>query len=155
MLEAYELHPEAFTSAPSERAGLPLSWWQERLDENPHATEMVLGVFDGEVLAGVAGLSFATGLKTRHKARLFGMYVARRLRGAGHGQRLVQAALAEAAGRAALRVVQLTVTEGNESARRLYERNGFVVFGVEPFAVAVGDGFVSKLHMWREAVADR
>jgi len=30
----------------------------------------------------------------------------------------------------------------------LYERSGFVEFGVEPYAVAVGESFVSKVHMW-------
>jgi hypothetical protein len=32
MLEAYERHPDAFTSTATERAALPLSWWEARLD---------------------------------------------------------------------------------------------------------------------------
>ncbi len=35
MLEAYECHPDAFTSSVAERAQLPLSWWQKRLDDSP------------------------------------------------------------------------------------------------------------------------
>jgi hypothetical protein len=30
----------------------------------------------------------------------------------------------------------------------LYQRKGFVPFGLEPYAVAVGTGFVAKVHMW-------
>jgi hypothetical protein len=45
-------------------------------------------------------------------------------------------------------VVQLTVSDGNDSARLLYEQSGFVRFGLEPFAVAVGSKFLSKVHMW-------
>lgn len=46
MLEAYERHPDAFLSSTSERAALPLSWWQKRLDNNPEAKEMVFGALD-------------------------------------------------------------------------------------------------------------
>lgn len=150
MLEAFETHPDAFTSALDERAVRPLSWWEGRLSPDPQAVEVVLGAFHGKELAGVAGLSFATGSKTRHKARLFGMYVPARFAGEGLGRRLLASALATASSRAGVRLVQLTVTEGNFVARQLYERNGFRPFGIEPFAVAAGDGFVSKIHMWRD-----
>ena len=49
-----------------------------------------------------------------------------------------------------VRVVQLTVTDTNEAARRLYERCGFAAFGTEPLALRFGDGFAGKVHMWRE-----
>ena len=75
MLEAYALHPDAFTSTVTERCDLPLSWWAERVSEAANAKEVVFGAFvDGE-LAGVAGLSFEMREKARHKATLFGMVV--------------------------------------------------------------------------------
>ena len=75
MLEAYALHPDAFTSTVAERCDLPLSWWAERVSEAATAKEVVFGAFvDGE-LAGVAGLSFEMREKARHKATLFGMVV--------------------------------------------------------------------------------
>jgi hypothetical protein len=42
------------------------------------------------------------------------------------------------------------VTDGNAEAQALYERCGFIPFGLEPLAVAVGAAFVSKVHMWRK-----
>ena len=79
MLEAYEHHPDAFLSSTSERAALPLSWWQKRLDDNPEANEMV---FDEQGrLCGVAGLSVGVREKEVHKATLFGMYVPPTCRG--------------------------------------------------------------------------
>jgi ribosomal protein S18 acetylase RimI-like enzyme len=66
----------------------------------------------------------------------------------GLGRQLVVAALGVARARDDIKVVQLTVTQGNSAAQTLYEHCGFSVFGVEPFAVAVGEGFVSKVHMW-------
>jgi ribosomal protein S18 acetylase RimI-like enzyme len=68
----------------------------------------------------------------------------------GRGRALVLAALAHARSRDGVMLVQLTVTDGNDSARLLYEDCGFVRFGLEPFAVAVGSTFVSKIHMWRK-----
>ncbi|MDI1342005.1 GNAT family N-acetyltransferase [Polaromonas sp.] len=148
MLEAYALHPEAFSSSVAERAALPLSWWQSRLSEEPLAQERVLGGFQDDRLAGVAGLSFESREKLRHKATLFGMYVPDRFRQQGLGRRLVQAVLAQAGARPGVRLVQLTVTQGNHAARALYESCGFVSYGVEPFAVAAGPAYVSKIHMW-------
>ena len=148
MLQAYARHPEAFTSTVEERAALPLEWWHRRLDARPDANEMVLAATDGDRMMGVAGLSFETRTRSRHKATLFGMYVADAFRQRGVGEALVRAALEHARSRAGVRLVQLTVTEGNRSARALYERCGFVAFGVEPLAIAVGDRFLGKVHMW-------
>jgi len=148
MLEAYEAHPDAFTSSVAERAALPLAWWQSRLATLEPPAEVVFGAFDGETLAGVAGLSFESREKARHKAHLFGMYVPPRCRGRGFGQALVGAALAYARSRKHVAVVQLTVTQGNIAAEALYRRSGFVEFGVEPCAVAIGTEYVSKVHMW-------
>jgi RimJ/RimL family protein N-acetyltransferase len=148
MLEAYALHPDAFTSSAAERTALPLSWWESRLDEDPLSLELVLGAFHEGRLAGVAGLSFQAREKARHKATLFGMYVPARARNLGLGRLLVQAALAQAKARPGVKLVQLTVTQGNRAAQTLYEKCGFVQFGLEPFAVAVGAEFVSKVHMW-------
>ncbi|MFO1340094.1 MAG: GNAT family N-acetyltransferase [Burkholderiaceae bacterium] len=148
MLEGYERHPEAFTSSASERAALPLAWWEQRLGAAPGSSDLVLGAWLGDTLAGTVGLSFETRDKTRHKATLFGMYVPARHGGQGLGRALVDAALGHARSHPATRLVQLTVSEGNDNARRLYERCGFAAFGIEPLAFRLGDGFGSKVHMW-------
>jgi RimJ/RimL family protein N-acetyltransferase len=150
MLEAYETHPDAFTSSAAERAALPVSWWESRVRDDPGASEMVLGAFEDDALVGVAGLSFEQRERTKHKATLFGMYVPSAQRHRGLGRLLVVEALAHAKRHPRTRLVQLTVTRGNTAAESLYERCGFVRFGVEPFAVAVGDNFVSKVHMWHD-----
>jgi RimJ/RimL family protein N-acetyltransferase len=147
MLQAYAEHPDAFTSSAAERSGLPLAWWEKRLQPAPLAPELVLGAFDGGVLAGAAGLAFEQREKARHKATLFGMVVSESHQHQGLGHALVLAALAAARARPGLRQVQLTVTDGNRAAQQLYLRCGFVPFGLEPDAVAVGEHFVAKVHM--------
>jgi RimJ/RimL family protein N-acetyltransferase len=109
---------------------------------------MVIGAFARDTLVGVAGLAFESREKAKHKATLFGMYVPAAHRNRGLGRRLVIEALAKAKDRPATRLVQLTVTDGNAAAEALYASCGFVRFGVEPFAVAVEDRFVAKVHMW-------
>jgi RimJ/RimL family protein N-acetyltransferase len=150
MLEAYRLHPEAFTSNADEREALPINWWEQRLAIGPDAPDAVFAAFKGEDLLGVAGLAVGKRLKTRHKSTLFGMYVPLAHRGKGLGHDLLHTVLDFAKSQPRLLLVQLTVTEGNTGAQWLYERLGFRTFGVEPLAVAVGQRFVSKVHMWRD-----
>jgi ribosomal protein S18 acetylase RimI-like enzyme len=148
MLEAYDLHPDAFTSTRSDREGLALTWWEARLHAGPAASQRVFGAFVSDRLAGVAGVSFETRDKSRHKSLLFGMYVPESERQQGIADQLVRAALDAARARPGVRVMQLSVTEGNVPAQRLYEKHGFVTFGTEPLAMALADGFASKAHMW-------
>ncbi|WP_457493539.1 N-acetyltransferase family protein, partial [Streptomyces sp. P5_D11] len=96
------------------------------------------------------GLAFEPREKARHKVTLFGMYVSPTVRQRGLGYQLVQAALAEAQNHAGLRLIQLTVTAGNDAAFNLYQRCDFVQFGLEPMAVRVGEDYFDKIHMWRE-----
>ncbi|QHF43426.1 GNAT family N-acetyltransferase [Pseudomonas sp. S35] len=150
MLEAYGVYPQAFTSSVAERAAMPLSWWEKRLD-NP--LDRLLGGFDGDELAGIVGLAFEPREKARHKVTLFGMYVTAVYQHKGLGRRLVQAALDEARQHPRLKVIQLTVTAGNDAAFALYQRCGFIQYGLEPLAVRVGVDYFDKIHMWRELTA--
>lgn len=148
MLDAYERHRSAFTSTAAERGALPLRWWEERLAPGDDTADVVYGAFDASGLVGAAGLSFERRERARHKATLFGMSVAESARQAGFGRRLVLALLDHARQRPGLRLVQLTVTEGNDAAQRLYERCGFQSFGVEPLAIALDGQLLGKVHMW-------
>ncbi len=156
MLEAYQRHPDAFTSTVDERRDLPLDWWARRLGDDSESPELVFGAWHGDQLVGAAGLSVQTRPKSRHKATLFGMVVAPPHGGRGVGRRLVEAVLHYARTRPPLVLVQLTVSRGNDTALALYQRCGFVEFGVEPLATVGEHGFVDKLHLWcdlREAGA--
>lgn len=148
MLRAYADDPTTFTSTVAEREPLPLSWWETRT-----RNDIVLGAFDSDRLVGVAGLRQGRRERTDHKSTLFGMFVLPSHRGSGIGRSLVDEVLDHARSTPSLRVVQLTVTASNDAAVRLYERCGFVTFGSEPYAVRVGDGFITKVHMWCDVSA--
>lgn len=147
MLQAYEHHPQAFTSSVRERAVMPMNWWESRLTSR---LDVVLGAFETNQLAGIVGLALDPREKARHKATLFGMYVVDAHRHRGLGQQLLEAVLAEARRHAFLKLVQLTVTAGNDPAIRLYQRCGFALYGLEPQAIRVGDEYFDKILMWRE-----
>jgi adenylate cyclase class IV/ribosomal protein S18 acetylase RimI-like enzyme len=146
MLDAFARHPDAFTSTAAERAALPLAWWEARLAPGSH--EALFGAFAGDGLAGSVGLSFERRARTRHKALLFGMYVAPGHRLRGLGARLLDTALAHARATPGVELVQLTVSERNLAALELYRSRGFVEWGFEPRAVSLGDGHVAKRHLW-------
>ena len=115
MLHAYATAPDAFTSTAEERAAEPESWWLKRIAD-PTGLSAALGVFQEGNLVGTVTVEFSAKPKTRHKALLIGMFVHESCRGLGCGASLVQAALACARARPEVRLITLTVTEGNAAA---------------------------------------
>ena len=144
MLRALGREPDAFTSDAAESAALPLAWWERRT-----ADEVVLGAVAGGELLGMVALQPQARLRVRHKAVVSGLYVREDRRGGGLGARLLDAVIDAARARDGLRVLQLQASAHNAGALHLYASRGFVVFGTEPLAVRHGDGFVTKLHLWR------
>jgi ribosomal protein S18 acetylase RimI-like enzyme len=132
-LEALRLHPEAFASAYEDEVKLDRSQFAERLVA-PGFTRF--GGFAGADLVGLAALHIRPGIKERHKAFLFSMYVHAAHRRSGLAQRLVDAVIAGACDAGAV-VLRLTVTVGNAPAQRLYHRMGFAVYGVERRALLI------------------
>ena len=147
MLEAYEFAADAFTSTADERAAEPESFWATRIAD-PTGMSAAFGAFDDQELVGTVALEFSEKPKTRHKALVIGMYVAPVARGTGAGRALLAAAVEYAKARDGIRLITLTVTEGNEPAVNLYRAAGFQTFGVEPMAILTPSGFKAKIHMW-------
>jgi ribosomal protein S18 acetylase RimI-like enzyme len=85
--------------------------------------------------------------KNRHKAHVFGMFVAPEHARRGIGAALLAHLIADVRRDPAILQLVLTVTDTNLSARTLYERAGFRSFGVEPRAIRIGDAFFDKNHM--------
>ncbi|MFI5302410.1 MAG: GNAT family N-acetyltransferase [Polyangiales bacterium] len=97
--------------------------------------DFALGAFDDGALGGMIGCKRLPGLKARHRAYVWGMYVDEALRGRGVGRRLVEEMLIKARAIDGLEVLELTVIADNARARGLYERFGFVAWGVQRDAV--------------------
>jgi len=141
--------PEAFTSSYAEDEKLPLEASEKRLAS---AHQKFWGAFDGDELCGTVGLECQARAKNRHKGKVVGMYVAHEQMGRGIGGALMRA-LVEDARACGLELLVLTVTQGEGSAIRLYERCGFRSFGIEPNAIKVDGHSYPKNHMFLELTA--
>ncbi len=139
--------PPPSPPAPEDERLKPLSWAEARIRDPERPDDVVFGAFAGDRLVGTAGLARASRPKERHKATLFGMAVAPEVAGRGVGARLVARLVAEARAVPGLLQLDLTVSEGQAAARRLYAAAGFAVFGREPRAILVDGAPVAKLHM--------
>ncbi len=146
LLEAYVQAADAFTSTAEERQHEPMSWWVNRIAA-PSGLSQSFGAFHENLLVGTVTLEFSAKPKTLHSALVIGMYVKPRLRRLGAGVLLMKAAIAACRSRPEVRSLRLTVTEGNESAIRLYQSVGFSAWGTEPQAILTPSGYKGKVHM--------
>ena len=147
-LRALAEHPEAFRSDAEEEAAKPQQWWEARLAPRSESNGAFFGAWTASRrLVGTAGLLLETRRKVCHTATIVGMYVAPEHAGRGIGARLLAACIDTARADRALEVLYLTVTSTNACAIRLYERTGFVAYGLEPRSMRLGDRAFDKLMM--------
>ena len=139
-LQALRDHPSAFGSDYEEEQSGDLS---RMIGAPPSVT---LGGFADGTLVGTAGLLVANRVKQRHKGHISAVYVAPAWRRSGLARGLIDQLVAQARADG-LSVLTLSVTVGNEAARRLYQRVGFTVYGVEPRSLRIGDGLLDEALM--------
>jgi ribosomal protein S18 acetylase RimI-like enzyme len=139
-LASLQASPEAFGATYEATSGRPLAFFEQRLTECA-----IYGAYDGAVIVGTVCLIPETGPKDRHKGHLTGMYVAPEARRQGVGARLIDALIADA--NEIVEQIMLSVVVGNASAITLYERLGFVAYGVEPRALKVADAYFDEILM--------
>ncbi|HEX6945234.1 MAG TPA: GNAT family N-acetyltransferase [Casimicrobiaceae bacterium] len=145
-LRALAEHPEAFTSSVEEEDSAA---GDARLARRlAGSADRMLGAFEADALVGTIGLSVDPRAKVRHRGLVVGMYVVPEQCGRGVGRALVEAQIAQAR-TAGLSGLHLTVTAGNDAARRLYERAGFAVVGRDPDAMRITGVSYDKLIMYR------
>jgi ribosomal protein S18 acetylase RimI-like enzyme len=86
--------------------------------------------------------------KERHKAVIWGMYVAAETRRRGTGGMLLQTAIQYGRSWPGVEQIHLAVSEVATEARRLYERNGFKEWGREPRAICWDGRCADESHMF-------
>jgi RimJ/RimL family protein N-acetyltransferase len=144
-LAALKEQPEAFGSSYEEEKGFPSSVVESRLacrvDRGP------LGAFVNGELVGLIGLGREDKKKLAHKGMVWGLYVAPQARGQGIGRALLSEVVSFARSVDGLRKLNLSVNARNEVAIRLYEAQGFLVFGREPESMLINGELHEEIHM--------
>ena len=105
-------------------------------------TSDILGSFIKNKLVGVVGFQQLKPLKQKHRGILFGLYVKRESQGQGIADKLIKAIIDHAR----QRVLQLhcIVLPDNNKAIKLYQNNGFQLYGTAPQSIKVGDKFYDE-----------
>jgi len=142
--EALETEPFAFGRHILEHRATPVETVAERF-RNPGALN--LGAFDGDLLVGMATFIRETGLKERHKGRIYAVYVAPSARGRGIGRALIAGIIERVTRDASLEQILISVARSQVAARALYRSFGFEIYGTEPRALKMGASYVDEDHM--------
>lgn len=146
-LAALRADPAAFITTAEEYAAQTPETVAARLTGEDSAT---FGAFvDGE-LVGILTVARETRERLLHRANVFGVAVLPAARGQGCGDALLRAGIACVGGWAGVTALHLGVMASQVAARRLYERHGFVAWGVQPDAVRVDGITLAEVHMVRE-----
>lgn len=136
--------PLAFLASPEDDVASSVAVVRELLGHAPDS--VVFGAEAGE-LVGMLGVFREEAAKAAHKVRFWGMYVVPAHRGNNIGRQLLRSALLHARNLSGVAAVNLSVAETAEAARRLYEEEGFAVWGVEPDALRCGPDSVAEYRM--------
>ncbi|SIT47685.1 putative acetyltransferase [Paraburkholderia ribeironis] len=134
-------HPEAFGQSYEEALAKGAAQHDVMLQSSQAADgDFLLGAYASAdaPLIGVVGLARNQRDRERHKATVFGMYVAQEVVGRGVGRALLNELLARAARIEGLLQLQLMVDSHNQPARKLYESLGFRRYGCEVGGLNVG-----------------
>jgi ribosomal protein S18 acetylase RimI-like enzyme len=145
-LEALECEPRFFGETAEEHRRFPVEATATRLREDG-PENFVVGAFSEEALVGMAGFIRSGGSKTRHKGRVWGVYLHNASRGQGIARKMMEALLKEARGLDGLTTAVLTVAEENRPAVELYRRVGFREYGRDPCEIRIAGECVASLLM--------
>jgi len=136
--------PFAFSASPEDDVWSSVDAVRARLQ--PSTDAIVFGAIEDR-LAGMVGMTRFARVKERHKAYIWSVFVRPEYRGRGIAFQLLQAAIAHARTMPGVDVLQLSVNETTPAAQSVYEKCGFVVWGVEPDGLRHAGRSTSERHM--------
>lgn len=143
--EALDTDPLAFASSPEDDRGLKADLARGFLGDRDGQAVFVWE--EGGAPVGLVGVYRDTHRKRAHRAGVWGMYVRPARRGRGIGAALLEAAIAHARTWPGVECVDLSVSEGQLAATRLYESSGFHPWGREERALIHGGREAAEIHL--------
>ncbi|MCD7842846.1 MAG: GNAT family N-acetyltransferase [Lachnospiraceae bacterium] len=128
-------YPEECTQTPAQEAA-----YLESINRSKNQL-MIVCEIDGE-LAGNCQIVFNDRIKTRHRAQVM-IGILQKYWSLGIGTAMFEEMIRIAAQRQ-VHQIELEYIEGNERARRLYEKMSFIQYGERPDAIRLRDGTMRK-----------
>ena len=135
---ALESDPWSFVDSPEELRAITVEEFASRLRAGS-AENFIVGAFEQGVAIGMVGCYQEIPLKRRHKAWIWGVFVAPAARGRGIAKSLMRAAIQRAKTIPGLEMLLLTVTVDQPAPHKLYESLGFRWYGLEPRGLKIGN----------------
>ena len=135
---ALETDPWSFVDSPEELRAITVQDFAARLRADT-ADNFIVGAFEQGAAIGMVGCYQEIPLKRRHKAWIWGVFVAPTARGRGIAKSLMQAAIQRAKTIPDVEMLLLTVTVNQPAPRKLYQSLGFRSFSVEPRGLKIGN----------------
>lgn len=139
----------------------PHAFWASKEEEGPelkqkfesiiaHAFNFSLGAFVSGQLAGIMTFSRYDQYKLSFKGNIVGVYVHPDFRGVKIGDKLLATTIEKAFAIDGMTKLTLTVTANNATAKNLYEKYGFVEYGLEKTGMRVGNTYYDQFFMHLE-----
>ena len=147
-LEALRLYPQAFGSDYQESAERGMDTWVSRIRMTTEGKQrMLVAEHEGELIGMIVVAPFE-GVKMKHAAGLYSVYVRPGWHGRGVSDRLMEEGIRWASEQG-IRLLKLGVATNNVPAIRCYQRAGFVVYGIDPEVIQVDGRLIDEFLMVR------
>lgn len=132
--------PEAFGEAYEESIKKEVGFFEGRIKNS-----YIAGAFEGGKLIATAGYFIKEGLKSQHKAFLWGVYVQEIYRGRGLSYDLTLKVLSDLP--STISLIQTAVVSGNVAAEKIYQKAGFSRWATEEKALSINGKYYDEIHM--------
>jgi RimJ/RimL family protein N-acetyltransferase len=139
-LEALQKDPIAFGSSYEEEITRPDDFWQNGI------ANMLFAVENGKPV-GMVRYAFEPHIKSKHVANIHAMYVARKFRNQGIGQKLMESVIALITENKDIRKIKISVNPKQQYAVKLYERCGFKSVGLFKHELFVDGQYYDEMPM--------
>jgi len=139
-LEMLQDKPEAFGDSYENTKDQDLDFYLHRINNGS-----IFAAFLENKIVATTGYFIKQGIRSDHKAYIWGVYVQPKHRGNGLSHRLLEYVLKNLP--PSVTVAQLAYTKGNISAEKTYKKAGFKEWGIEEKAIKVDNQFYDEIHM--------
>lgn len=136
--------PLAFSASPGHDTVGDVAVVRERLAQPEWA---IIGGFRGETLVAAAGVRREQFPKAAHLCSVWGVWVAPEARGHGLGEAIMRKVIETARLWSGVRAICLSSGAGQTAAIRLYEKVGFVAWGVEPEVLQYEGKYYDEVYL--------